>query len=555
MALFSHLVFTALAVALCPRRPNILVIVSDDVGWNDLDVHGSNEIPTPNLNKICSDGVRMTRHYGQCACSPTRASLMTGRNAITTGIYNPFPSDDKHLQLSEKLFPEYLNELGYESHMSGKWHLGLNVIDSLPTSRGFNNETYIGIWTGSNNQFTHLSSDGVYDFIDGTTQRYTEEYSHFEFTRRVIDTLESRYDRRVDPDVAPFFYYFAPQNNHVPWEAPDVYLNRPECASIADARRGRVCAMTIALDEAIGNITRTLDEIGQLANTIIIYTSDNGGVSGSGNGAAVSSNYPLRGSKFTLWEGGIRLMSCISGPGVPAGKTWDGLMHVSDWLPTVLEAIGSEQPTLLEYDGVSQWIPITTNSSSSREAIVIEAHRFTDPQVNGNAMIIGDLKLLRVEAVTDRVMVNETWNFPEQHIGTQVTVDCGGPPPQDFSKCTGNFCLFNITQDPCEYYDIRADNPELFDQILVKFNYYRRKASLELEGNGCTNPTAISSWGALVHKPCNTTAPTRHGAQVLERQEEPANDVGYQLGVMGFVLFCVVIIGAFVGLMWLLSHR
>lgn len=494
-----HIYLLPIIISAC-NRPNILLIVSDDVGWNDLDVHGSKEIPTPNINKICSDGVRLSRHYGQPACSPTRSTIMSGRSVTYTGMYVPLIMDNVHLDLDIKILPEYLNELGYESHMSGKWHLGFNTISALPTSRGFDPETYVGIWTASNNQYTHLTDFGSYNFVNGSRidYSYSGEYAMYIYTERVINILKSKYDRKNGEDISPFFYYFAPQNNHVPWIAPEKYTSTETCSKFSNTNRANLCGMTIMLDEAVGNITRTLDEIGQLSNTIIIYTSDNGGISGAKPG--VSSNYPLRGSKFTLWEGGVRLMSCIYGPMVPRGKVWDGLMHTSDWLPTIMDALGEDVPVFREEDGISVWNSLVTGGPSPRNTIVLEVHRLIDPQVNGIAIIHNDIKMIKV-VKNNKILVNETWNFPVMDNTTdyEYTVDCGGDPPVGVNDCSNRFCLFNLTQDPCEYNDIRYERVDLFNLMYEKFDYYKTRASQLLTGSGCM-PVSDSISG---FRPCD----------------------------------------------------
>ena len=194
----------ALALAsAAPSPPPIVFIVADDLGFNDVGFHGSKQIPTPALDEIAHTGITLDNYHAQPVCSPTRASLLSGRHAIHHGIYMPFAQGSAlRLNLSYTLLPAHLKKLGYETHAVGKWHLGQNELAALPTGRGF--DSYYGYWCGAEDYIDH-STTGAYDFADGTRTCWEVNgtYSTYAFASRAVALIEA--SRR---DV-PFFLYLA----------------------------------------------------------------------------------------------------------------------------------------------------------------------------------------------------------------------------------------------------------------------------------------------------------------------------------------------------------
>ncbi|EDQ92357.1 uncharacterized protein MONBRDRAFT_13917 [Monosiga brevicollis MX1] len=309
------------------KRPNIVFIVADDLGWNDVSLHGSPQIPTPHIDAIAHSGVHLTNYHVQPVCTPTRSTFLSGRHVIHTGIYMPFAQGTAlRLNLSYTLLPAYLKKLGYRTAAVGKWHLGQNVEKALPTGRGF--DEYLGYWSGAEDYYTH-DTHGGYDFQDGTecAIKYNNTYSTYIFAERAVNTI-----LEADPEQ-PLFLYTAFQNVHWPLEAPAEYVAR--FSHIPNSERQYVAAMTSILDDAVGNITDALKRSRIADNTILIFTSDNGGPVHDEN--TESNNYPLRGGKNTLWNGGTQVVGMIAGKGIEnPGTDCHGMMHASDWLPSLV---------------------------------------------------------------------------------------------------------------------------------------------------------------------------------------------------------------------------
>jgi arylsulfatase A-like enzyme len=315
----------------------------DDHGFNDVSLHGSMQVPTPHIDAIAASGVTLNRYYTQPVCSPTRATVMTGRHAIHHGIYLPFSHGvgQEHLQLNYTLLPTFLaRAANYTSHIVGKWHLGANTVSATPTGRGF--ETYTGYWCGALDYETHqvsgANSTMVYDFHNTTRtsdEALTEAYGTFSTTvfsaaaERIIHDHASRADGR------PLFLFLAWQNIHWPLQAPAEYIARFSNTTGGSHERNVVAAMIAFVDDAIGNVTRALVTAGLDERTVVVLVSDNGGPT-NGNEGDAASNFPLRGGKNTLWEGGTRVVGMVRGPGVAVGAVSSAYVHASDWLPSLV---------------------------------------------------------------------------------------------------------------------------------------------------------------------------------------------------------------------------
>jgi arylsulfatase A-like enzyme len=310
----------------------------DDAGFNDISLHGSAQIPTPHIDAIARGGVTLNRYYTQPVCSPTRATIMTGRHAIHHGIYLPFDHGvgQNHLQLNFTLLPAYLKAAaGYAAHAVGKWHLGGNTVAATPTGRGF--DSYVGYWCGAQDYETHSVSGAggamVYDFHNTSTgggagggAAYDETLvdAYGTFSTRVFSAAATDIIARqgaAGAGAAPLFLYLAWQNVHWPLMAPADYVARfANTTGGAGDDRNYVAAMMSFVDDAVGNVTAAISAAGLDDNTIVVLVSDNGGPTNGDEGTA-SSNFPLRGGKNTLWEGGTRVIGMVRGPGVAVGVT------------------------------------------------------------------------------------------------------------------------------------------------------------------------------------------------------------------------------------------
>ena len=362
---------------------NIVLILLDDLGFNDVSFHGSPQIQTPNMDEIAHTGVKLFNYHAQPVCSPTRASLLSGRHAIHHGIYMPFArGSNLRLNLSYTLLPAALANLGYESHAVGKWHLGQNELAALPTGRGF--DSFYGYWTGAETHFSHFATR-AYDFADQTETCLSVNgtYGTRLFAKRAVEIIEGAKASR------PFFLYLALQNVHWPLEAPAEYLDRFANTTGGDKRRQAVAAMASIADEAIGNVTSAMKRTGIWESTHLILLSDNGGPT-NGNEGTWSSNYPMRGGKNTLWEGGTRVMAAMRGPAIGPrliGTISYRQVHVTDWFHTLLSlasdssstrrrqqhVLPPNEPPFLDGDGIDITATLRTGAAVRSETL-LECH-------------------------------------------------------------------------------------------------------------------------------------------------------------------------------------
>ncbi|CAH3029233.1 unnamed protein product [Porites evermanni] len=313
--------------------PHILFMLADDLGWIDVGFHGS-KIHTPNIDSLAKDGVILDNYYVQPVCTPARGSLMTGRYPIHTGLQHEVihPSDPFGLPLDFETLPGQLREVGYATHLVGKWHLGFYKWPYVPTKRGF--DTAYGFWDGAEDHYDH-TRDGVVDFRNGTkpVTDLDGKYATYEYVKRVKEIIQAH-----DPKQ-PLFLYMAFQNVHNPIQAPDKYVEKYD---FIDQKMRRVHAgMADILDEAVGNITKMFKEKGLWNNTLTVFSTDNGGEPVYGG-----YNWPLRGTKHTLWEGGVRGAAFVHGKMLEkTGVKCKGLLHISDFFPTlIILAGGSYDP-------------------------------------------------------------------------------------------------------------------------------------------------------------------------------------------------------------------
>nr|XP_006816647.1 PREDICTED: arylsulfatase B-like [Saccoglossus kowalevskii] len=328
-------------------RPNILLIVADDYGWHDVGYHGS-VIETPNLDKLASDGVKLENYYVQPICTPTRSQLMSGRYQIHTGLQHGVikPAVPNSLPLDEVTLAEKLKESGYATHMVGKWHLGFYKEACLPTRRGF--DSFFGYYTGAEDYFTHIRETG-YDLRrneEEVAKEYAGQYSAFVFTKKIQNII-----RQHNTDK-PLFMYLPFQSVHAPLQVPSQYSDKYK-EKISDSNRRQLAGMVTCMDEGIGNITATLKESSLWNNTLIIFSTDNGGQVYTGG-----NNWPFRGWKASLWEGGVHGVGFVHSPLIQdefRGTVHKGLIHVSDWFPTLVNLAGGVLNGTKPLDGFDQW--------------------------------------------------------------------------------------------------------------------------------------------------------------------------------------------------------
>jgi arylsulfatase A-like enzyme len=334
-------------------KPNILVIVADDLGYGDIGVHGGKAVPTPNIDKLARAGLRCTSGYVSAPyCSPSRAGLLTGRYQTRFGHeFNPHVGEEGKLglPLDQRTLADLLRAAGYRTGIIGKWHLGFSK-DHHPESRGF--DEFFGFLVGGHNYELH--KDAKPKFATAMAQNViyrgrelakVEGFATEVFTDEAISFMKRNKEK-------PWFLYLAYNAVHTPLEISDQVKNRVPADVKDPARRGYL-ALLIGLDDAVGRILAYLRDSGADQDTLIIFISDNGG-SGLSPFLAYNAgdNRPLRGNKGQTLEGGIRVPFFVAWSGkVPAGKTYDHPVIALDILPTACAAAGVKAPK--NADGVN----------------------------------------------------------------------------------------------------------------------------------------------------------------------------------------------------------
>jgi arylsulfatase A-like enzyme len=332
------------------RKPNFLIILSDDVGWAEYGFQGAKDIPTPNIDSIASAGVRFTQGYVSGPyCSPTRAGLMTGRYQTRFGHEFNSTARQGGLSLEEKTMADRLKPLGYATCAIGKWHLGSRE-PFRPIKRGF--DEFYG--TLANTPYYHPTQ-----FVDSRVspdmQRVDDKnfYTTDAYGERAVDWLDKHKDE-------PWFLYLPFNAQHAPLQAPQEYLDR--FAHIKNEKRRTFAAMMSAMDDAVGKVLAKVRDMGQEENTLIVFLADNGGPTGQ----TTSNNKPLRGFKATTWEGGVRVPFCMQYKGtIPAGATYEAPIIQLDLLPTMLAAAGASVDPSWKLDGVNL-LPYLTGENKDR---------------------------------------------------------------------------------------------------------------------------------------------------------------------------------------------
>lgn len=320
-------------------KPNIVIILADDLGYADVGFHGS-DIRTPNLDALAASGVELYQYYVTPVCSPTRAGMMTGRYPIRFGMMRAVipPYRDYGLDPAEDTLAEMLGRAGYRHRaVIGKWHLGHNQKKWHPESHGFTH--FVGCLNGAFDYFNH-ERDGELDFHKNGRPYRTEGYATDILSEEAVSFIRSV------PKDEPYFLYLPYNAPHSPFQAKDVDIAK------YPHRRGNsriYAAMVDSMDQGIGRVLEVIRDRGDEDNTLIFFSSDNGGVKG------IADNGNQRGNKFDPYNGGIRVVALMKWPdgGISGGLKFDGHIGYIDLMPTIKAAIGFSETEINPFDGIS----------------------------------------------------------------------------------------------------------------------------------------------------------------------------------------------------------
>ena len=333
------------AAALAADRPNILIILADDLGYGDLSSYGGKDIQTPNVDGIGTRGMRFDNFYANCpVCSPTRASLLSGRYPAMAGVPGVIRTHATnnwgYLRQDARLLPLLLKKEGYHSALVGKWHLGLKE-ENHPLSRGF--DFFHGFLGDMMDDYYNHRRHGNNYMRKGRETIDPKGHATDLFSDWAVEYIHSRKGKK-----APFCLYLAYNAPHTPIQPPKEWIEKVAKREPGiNNKRAKLVALIEHMDHGIGKVLEALDKTAQAENTLVIFTSDNGGQINVG-----ANNGPLKAGKGTVYEGGIKVPTLISWPGkIAPGSGSQRVSLTMDILPTLLEALStaSDEP----FDGVS----------------------------------------------------------------------------------------------------------------------------------------------------------------------------------------------------------
>lgn len=450
---FQIMAAAALGAALLPaslaqssqKQPNIVYIVADDLGWKDVGFHGS-DIRTPQIDKLASGGARLESFYTMSLCTPSRASLMTGRYPLRYGLQTGviLAGQTYGLPTDEYLLPQALKDAGYSTSIVGKWHLGHADRKYWPQQRGF--DYHYGAVLGEIDYYTH-AEHGVTDWYKNNQKLNEKGY--------VTQLLGDEAVRLVQAHntAKPLFLYLAFTAPHAPYQAPKEYEDRYK--NIADPTRRTYAAMISCMDDQIGRVVAELEKKGMRDNTLIVFMSDNGGnlsamFAGELDVSKLklpSDNGPYRGGKGMLYEGGTRVAALANWPGRIKPGTVTGAMHMVDMMPTLASLAGASLAKSKPLDGVNVWPVISEGKPSPRTEVVYNVEPFR------GAVRQGDWKLI--------------WRTP----------------------LPSALELYNISEDPSEKTNVAAQHPELLVKLQARLE--------QLAGEMAKPMFLVASMGAV----------------------------------------------------------
>jgi len=477
------------------------VVIVDDMGFADVSYHGS-AIPTPFLDSLSQDGIRFNNYYTHPVCSPSRASLLTGRysqdvclsGALLAHSLITFPNETTTIG-------QALKEKGYHTHFIGKWHVGHSRWSHTPLGLGF--DSFFGTFNGGTGHFSKIVPNmDLYDLWDNKKPVVVGTHSTILFTQQFEDRVKTHVQQHSSN--APFFSYVSYLAPHSPLQ-PDETHTEP-CKHIQSSTRRDFCGLVVGVDRAVANITAILKQYGMWEDTILIFTSDNGGMPHMGG-----LNYPFRGAKFGPFEGGARTVSFIHGSQKylkQRGYTYQGLMHISDWYPTILSFAKDikenteskkKQSVTTSYDLAEA---LSENLQSPRKEVVLAldpiagmfSYRFEDWKFIWNVTTDTDSNLYyepgRFEKTDHTTIVDKIAEFSElslewflgstealfwreliNNVRLRIRFRIYGLDIRPSSGSESNY-LFDLATDPTESHNLADQKPEIVQMMKSRLQVH-----------------------------------------------------------------------------------
>ena len=477
-------------------KPHVVYLLADDLGWHGVGWRNP-EVITPNLDRLATkEGIRLSQHYTYRTCSPSRCALLSGRLAHHVNQANP---NHRHpgggVDLGMTLLPQALKAHGYATHMLGKWHLGLGTSDMLPTKRGF--DTFLGFFAGAEDHWNHRRTELRKSLVDlwldegggGGPARdlaRKDAYGDELFTRR-FEALVAKH-----PVNTPLFVYFAYQVAHDPLQAPRAFLSKyPAFRDVTmdgdwkylernsqgleypEKRRAQYHSMVSYLDHSVHRVERSLKARRMWESSLIVFATDNGGATGFD--ADAGNNWPLRGAKYSDFDGGVRGVCFVTGGLVPKQRLGLDLHHrryrvsIADWYATFLDlaggpvedarAFGQRLPPL---DSQSLWPTIAEGVDGPRkEELPLTVPARDAMPGSGGGLLMGRHKLL---------------------IGNQKSAVLNGPiypngtTPRPLVHYCKLGCLFDLDEDPGEVRDVASTRGDVLAVMLARFAELQKSA-------------------------------------------------------------------------------
>jgi arylsulfatase A-like enzyme len=398
MRLHLALTFVLVGIAALPSsaqtKPNVVLIVMDDVGYGDYGAYGVPDIRTPNVDRLARDGVKFTDFYAAPSCTPTRVALISGRYYQRTALEVPLgaaPAGGRGLVANGRSLPQLMKNEGYATGLIGKWHLGYRQ-DQMPKAHGF--DYFFGFLSGLVDYYQHTDQTGKPDLFENDKPVTVDGYMTDLITDRAIRFIQGTASAvpvdKGQSQQQPFFLEVAYNAAHWPFQVPDKPSVAPDNGRFVQpheehtSTRADYAAILERADQGVGRIVSTLEKLGLTRNTLVIFTNDNGG-------EWLSRNAPLFHRKTTIWEGGIRVPLIMKWPArIPSGRTTPQAGFVFDLTTTILAAAGAKGPADARFEGIDL-LPIVTGQSQPVERTLF--FRVTGARAQ-RAVRQGDWKLL-----------------------------------------------------------------------------------------------------------------------------------------------------------------